>query len=145
MGRQALTIPTFSSTIDQIIPLSSDQVASVRETSRTLGARIMLTMQTLRANKSATLSVPRAYGIEIAYKPPNMKIPMSCTLRSVEICSFNRAGNGNNKINMSVAMLREEQVMSTSSSPMHFPLTFGFQRELIGEHWKTSAADCARL
>ena len=49
VGRQALTTPTFSSTIDQIIPSSSDQVGSVRETSRTLGARIMLTIQTLQA------------------------------------------------------------------------------------------------
>ena len=48
VGRQALTTPTFSSTMDQIMPLSSDQVGSVRETLRTLGARIMLTMQTLR-------------------------------------------------------------------------------------------------
>ena len=74
-----------------------------------------------------------------------MKMPISWTLRSVEICNFNRAGSGNIKINMSVAMLREEQVISTSSRSMHFPLTFGFQRESIGEHWKTSAADCARL
>ena len=74
-----------------------------------------------------------------------MKIPISWILHFVEICSFNRAGSGNNKINMSVAMLREEQVMSTSSRSMHFPLTVVFQRESIGEHWKTSAADCARL
>ena len=74
-----------------------------------------------------------------------MKVAMSWTLRSVETWSFNRAGSGNSKINMSVAMLREEQVMSTSSRSMHFPLILEFQSESIGEHWKTSAADCAML
>ena len=77
---------------------------------------------------------PSAYRTERAYKPPNIKVATSWALRSVETCSFNRAGSGNSKINMSVAMLREEQVMSTSSSLMHFPLILGFQNESMGEH-----------
>ena len=105
----------------------------------------MLTTQTL-PHLSISHAKCNALRVVVAtHNPPSKKMPISSSFRLIDTCKRQRIGSGRIRIKTSVITLRMEEAISSELRLMHFPLTWGSQSELTGEHSKISTSTCAKL